>query len=85
MTSIKQLQRVALEHPLARAPHPFLGTEARHFLDLHGALAGVGDPERERGCRMNVTLCLHRALSDSEIAAGRGSRSTRRRWRRRLL
>jgi hypothetical protein len=32
-------------------------------------LAGVGDEARERGFRMNATLCVHRALSDAEIAA----------------
>lgn len=35
---------------------------------LKEALAGVGDPTRERLFRMNVTLCLHRALTADEVA-----------------
>jgi hypothetical protein len=34
---------------------------------LLGVLRGVGDPERFRLFRMNVTLCLHRALTDAEV------------------
>lgn len=30
-------------------------------------LRGVGDETRERLFRMNVTLCLHRAVSDAEL------------------
>jgi hypothetical protein len=33
------------------------------------ALLGVGDQELERGFRMCATLCVHRALTDAEIAA----------------
>jgi hypothetical protein len=36
---------------------------------LRAALEGVGDPGRERLFRMNVTLCLHRAATDDEVAA----------------
>lgn len=36
---------------------------------LQMALAGVGDEARERSFRMCTTLCVHRALSDDEIAA----------------
>ena len=36
-------------------------------LDL--LLSGVGDPERERCFRMNVTLCLHRGLTAEEEAS----------------
>lgn len=32
-------------------------------------LRGVGDPSRERLFRMNVTLCLHRAVTAEEIAS----------------
>ena len=32
------------------------------------ALAGVGDPERQRAFRMNITFCVHRAVSDEEKA-----------------
>ena len=35
---------------------------------LRKALAGVGDPSRERLFRMNITLCLHRAVSAEEEA-----------------
>lgn len=35
---------------------------------LDKLLGNVGDPTRERAFRMNLTLCLHRALSDREIA-----------------
>jgi hypothetical protein len=35
---------------------------------LRAALDGVGDPTRERLFRMNVTLCLHRAATDAEVA-----------------
>ena len=36
---------------------------------MREVLAGAGDRRRERLFRMQVTLCLHRALSDDEIAA----------------
>jgi len=36
---------------------------------LRTVLFGVGDPTRERLFRMNVTLCLHRAATDAEVAA----------------
>ena len=32
------------------------------------ALRGVGDESRQRLFRMNITLCLHRALTDEEVA-----------------
>ena len=35
---------------------------------LARTLAGVGDLERERLFRMNITLCLHRALTEAEKA-----------------
>ena len=35
---------------------------------LRRAVAGLGDPTRERLFRMNATLCLHRALTDAELA-----------------
>lgn len=35
---------------------------------LHDVLGQVGDQTRERGFRMNLTLCLHRAVSDEELA-----------------
>jgi hypothetical protein len=31
-------------------------------------LAGVGDPSRQRCFRMNITLCIHRALTEREVA-----------------
>jgi hypothetical protein len=36
---------------------------------LHQVLHGVGDPNRERCFMMCITLCMHRALSDADIAA----------------
>lgn len=39
--------------------------EARSL--LFGVLRGAGDRGRERLFRMNVTLCLHRALTDDEV------------------
>ena len=36
---------------------------------LRQAVDGVGDPTRERLFRMNVTLCLHRAATDDDLAA----------------
>jgi hypothetical protein len=33
------------------------------------ALAGVGDAQRQRAFRMNVTFCVHRAVSEAEGAA----------------
>lgn len=36
---------------------------------LDTLLGGVGDPTRERSFRMCVTLCRHRALSDTEADA----------------
>jgi hypothetical protein len=36
---------------------------------LRRTLRGVGNPDRERLFRMNVTLCLHRAATDAEVAA----------------
>jgi hypothetical protein len=47
------------------SPETF-ATAERLLLD---ALAGAGNPARERLFRMNVTLCLHRALSTAEVAA----------------
>lgn len=32
----------------------------------HSTLAGAGDPSRERAFRMNITFCLHRAVSAAE-------------------
>lgn len=36
---------------------------------LRDVVGPLGDPGRERLFRMNVTLCLHRALTDAEVAA----------------
>lgn len=36
---------------------------------LRELVEGVGNPDRERLFRMNVTLCLHRAAADHEVAA----------------
>ena len=36
---------------------------------LRRLLGPVGNPARERLFRMNVTLCLHRALTAEEVAA----------------
>lgn len=36
---------------------------------LRGILHGVGNPERERLFRMNLTLCVHRVLSEEEKEA----------------
>lgn len=36
---------------------------------IRRAVAGVGDTTRERLFRMNITLCLHRAATDAEVAA----------------
>jgi hypothetical protein len=35
----------------------------------HSALKGVGDPGRERAFRMNITFCIHRAVSAAEKAS----------------
>jgi hypothetical protein len=35
---------------------------------MRQVLEGAGDPGRERIFRIQVTMCLHRALSDAEIA-----------------
>jgi hypothetical protein len=35
---------------------------------LRALIGEMGDPRRERLFRMNVTLCLHRALREDEIA-----------------
>jgi hypothetical protein len=44
----------------------------RQLLDgvrqLRQVLRGVGNTRRERLFRMNVTLCLHRAATDAEVA-----------------
>jgi hypothetical protein len=34
---------------------------------LHRVLDGAGMPERERIFRMQVTVCIHRALNDAEL------------------
>lgn len=39
---------------------------AYRLMRMH--LRAVGDDSRERLFRMNVTLCLHRAVSDAELA-----------------
>lgn len=36
---------------------------------LRRVVRGVGNPDRERLFRMNVTLCLHRAATDAEVRA----------------
>lgn len=36
---------------------------------LRSMVDGVGDATRERLFRMNITLCLHRAVTDAEVAA----------------
>lgn len=36
---------------------------------LRRVLGDVGNPARERLFRMNLTLCLHRALTDAEVEA----------------
>lgn len=38
----------------------------RAELFAHASLAGVGDRDRERAFRMNITFCIHRAVSDAE-------------------
>ncbi len=40
--------------------------------ELRQMLIGVGNTNRERLFRMNVTLCLHRAATDDEVAAQPG-------------
>lgn len=35
---------------------------------LKETLADVGDPERIRVFRMNVTMCIHKAVTDQELA-----------------
>lgn len=45
--------------------------------NLRLLLAGVGDPDRERVFRMNLTLCAHRALTDVELAGLEGYGSVR--------
>lgn len=35
---------------------------------LHEVLDGVGQPDRERLFRMNITLCLHRGATPEEVA-----------------
>ena len=47
------------------------GTWTGHQFDLAGghairALLGIGDPHRERAFRMNITFCVHRAVSAEE-------------------
>lgn len=44
------------------------GELADGFARLRVLLDGVGDPERERGFRMNLTLCIHRATTPDEAA-----------------
>lgn len=34
----------------------------------HNVLKGIGERQRERAFRMNVTFCIHRALSELEVA-----------------
>lgn len=34
---------------------------------LEEALCGLGDADRERGFRMNLTICIHRAISEEEL------------------
>lgn len=41
--------------------------EAEDLIDR--TLEGLGDTSREREFRMNITLCRHRAMTDTEIAA----------------
>lgn len=36
---------------------------------LRRVIGPAGDPDRERLFRMNVTLCLHRACTDAELAS----------------
>ncbi len=43
--------------------------EPEAYEDLCKALHGRGDPSRERLFRMNLTLCLHRAATEEEIAS----------------
>ncbi len=43
-----------------------IAKEAQQLLE--GVLRGVGDPSRERGFQMCITQCVHRSLSDEEIA-----------------
>ena len=47
--------------------HPSVLRDAERLLRY--TLEGVGDVTRERLFRMNVTLCLHRAATDDEVAA----------------
>ena len=45
------------------------GRDRSRMLDvLHAVLGEAGEPERERCFRMNLTMCLHRAVSDAELA-----------------
>lgn len=55
----------------ARVYVPEWGKAVRDVAErlLRQMVDGVGNPSRERLFRMNVTMCLHRAASDEEVAA----------------
>jgi len=63
------LASVSLRNPDGIVPNTLWGRpskrHARNLLEV--ALAGVGDPTRWRLFRMQVTYCLHRAVSDHEL------------------
>jgi hypothetical protein len=66
------LASISKRHPITRqmvpntrwSPTDRVGATAL----LTAALSGVGDPTRQRTFRMNVTYCVHRALTDTEIS-----------------
>lgn len=45
------------------------GQRRKAMARLRGELAGVGNPSMERCFIMCITMCMHRALSDDEVAA----------------
>ncbi len=60
--------------------HGIIGTSDWQPLDYawanrlaHSALNGIGDARRERAFRMNITFCIHRAISKEEKAKLPGS------------
>ena len=66
------LASISKRHPITRQTVPNTrwspADRAGASALLMAALAGVGDPARQRTFRMNITLCVHRALTDEEIA-----------------
>lgn len=65
LCSVSQLDKKGIKGTAEWSPDEFAMAERL----AHSALFGVGNESRERAFRMNITFCIHRAVSAAEMAS----------------